>query len=271
MYANDVEFDKENVLSSPFSVGENATGIGVTLSKTELTYNGKSQDVKLKIEGALSESDFEIEYYDKDGTTALTEAPTKVGKYRVEIRIKEGVEGYYLSGENVVDGVAIIEYEIKQMEIKNDVWNTKHNPPSLSVSASEIKGIKHEYRDIDGNILEFKDLKPGNKYEVRAVITDKNNYIFADGSTETEWVEFEVKENEEIFDPDDPNNPYYPSDDGSTPDDTDKDGGALDEILEKIKDLPLWQLIASGISIILILVFTGKGIGYASKKKEIRR
>ena len=209
----------------------------------------------MKIEGALSESDFEIEYYDKDGTTALAEAPTKVGKYRVEIRIKEGVEGYYLSGENVVDGVAIIEYEIKQMEIKNDVWNTKHNPPSLSVSASEIKGIKHEYRDIDGNVLEFKDLKPGNKYEVRAVITDKTNYIFADGSTETEWVEFEVKENEEIFDPDDPNNPYYPSDDGSTPDDTDKDGGALEEILAKIKDLPLWQLIASGISIILTIAF----------------
>ena len=272
MYANDVEFDKENVLSSPFSVGENATGIGVTLSKTELTYNGKSQDVKLKIEGALSESDFEIEYYDKDGTTALAEAPTKVGKYRVEIRIKEGVEGYYLSGENVVDGVAIIEYEIKQMEVKNDVWNTKHNPPSLSVSASEIKGIKHEYRDIDGNVLEFKDLKPGNKYEVRAVITDKNNYIFADGSTETEWVEFEVKENEEIFDPDDPNNPYYPSEDNNNSTNDPKEPTQtvdFDKVLDILKEW--WQVIASGVSIVLILMFTAKGISFANKCKKSKQ
>ncbi|MDE5616345.1 MAG: hypothetical protein K2I78_00990, partial [Clostridia bacterium] len=48
-------------------------------------------------------------------------------------------------------------------------------------------------------------------------------------------------------------------------------GGALDEILEKIKDLPLWQLIASVISIILILIFASKGIGYASKKRENKK
>ena len=30
-----------------------------------MTYNGNEQGVKLKIEGALSESDFDIEYYDR--------------------------------------------------------------------------------------------------------------------------------------------------------------------------------------------------------------
>ncbi|MDE7336859.1 MAG: hypothetical protein K2N32_01960, partial [Clostridia bacterium] len=117
-YKDDVEFSGTKVISDPFAVGEIATGVGVTLTSSELTYSGSAQPVKLRIDGGLSESDFEIAYYDKNGTTELAEVPVNVGKYRVEIKIKESVSGYYLTGENVVDGVAIIEYEIKQMEIK---------------------------------------------------------------------------------------------------------------------------------------------------------
>ncbi|MDE7337603.1 MAG: hypothetical protein K2N32_05750, partial [Clostridia bacterium] len=94
-YKNDVEFSGTNVISDPFAVGESATGVGVTLTSSELTYSGSAQPVKLRIDGGLSESDFEILYYDKDGTTALTEVPVNVGKYRVEIKIKESVSGYY--------------------------------------------------------------------------------------------------------------------------------------------------------------------------------
>ncbi|MDE7337206.1 MAG: hypothetical protein K2N32_03740, partial [Clostridia bacterium] len=85
---------------------------------------------------------------------------------------------------------------------------------------------------------------------------------------------FEVSENEEMYDPDDPNNPYYPSEGGNEPtDDPNKDGngGALDEILEKIKDLPLWQLIASVISIILIIAFLSKTASNESKRKKTKK
>ncbi|MDE7336824.1 MAG: hypothetical protein K2N32_01770, partial [Clostridia bacterium] len=77
-----------------------------------------------------------------------------------------------------------------------------------------------------------------------------------------------------MYDPDDPNNPYYPSEGGNDPtDDPNKDGngGALDEILEKIKDLPLWQLIASVISIILIIAFLSKTASNESKRKKTKK
>ncbi|MDE5617003.1 MAG: hypothetical protein K2I78_04365, partial [Clostridia bacterium] len=105
--------------SNPFGVGTYTEEVEIDLRSKELTYNGSAQEVSIQIKkGAISADSFEIAYYDKNGTTELAEVPVNVGKYRVEIKIKESVSGYYLTGENVVDGVAIIEYEIKQMEIK---------------------------------------------------------------------------------------------------------------------------------------------------------
>ncbi|MCX4363321.1 MAG: InlB B-repeat-containing protein, partial [Clostridia bacterium] len=52
----------------------------------------------------------------------------------------------------------------------------------------------------------------------------------------------------------------------------DNDGsGTLDELLAKLKELPLWQLIASSISIILIIVFLSKTAGYESKRKKYNK
>ncbi|MBD5086834.1 MAG: hypothetical protein HDT32_05730, partial [Clostridiales bacterium] len=274
-YANDAEFDKTDVFSPPFAVGESSTAVNVDLTNKELTYNGEAQQVKLKLDVALSDSDFDFVYYDKNSTPPLTGSPTNVGDYRVEIKLKSSVSGYHLAGDNVedrVDGkVAVIEYSIKRMQVKNDTWNTLHNPPSLKVTAKEMKGIKHEYADMDGNSLQFSDLKAGNTYKVRAVITDKNNYVFADGTTETEWQEFTVSANEQIYDPDDPNNPFYPGEGNENPTPpTDSDGpidfGKVGEALKQ-----WWQVIASAISIVLIIAFTAKGLDYASKKKENNR
>ncbi|MDE6372518.1 MAG: hypothetical protein K2L61_03130, partial [Clostridia bacterium] len=63
------------------------------------------------------------------------------------------------------------------------------------------------------------------------------------------------------------NNPNNPSDNNPSG----NSGGALDEIIEKLKEIPLWQLTASIISIILILIFTSKGFGYLSKSKQNKR
>ncbi|MDE7192108.1 MAG: hypothetical protein K2O35_06550, partial [Clostridia bacterium] len=48
-------------------------------------------------------------------------------------------------------------------------------------------------------------------------------------------------------------------------------GGTIDDILDKLKDLPLWQLIASFISIILIIIFLSKTAGYESKRKKYKK
>ena len=64
-----------------------------------------------------------------------------------------------------------------------------------------------------------------------------------------------------------------PSGDGSgnLPNGDNGGSGTLDEILAKLKELPLWQLIASGISIILIIVFLSKTAGYESKRKKYNK
>ncbi|MBD5100790.1 MAG: hypothetical protein HDT29_05975 [Clostridiales bacterium] len=261
--------------SIAFGVGTYAEELQISINK-ELTYNGNAQPVEIIFDkGSASADIFEITYYDKNGTTPLASAPTNVGDYRVEIKIKDSVSGYYLAGDNVESDVAIIEYSIAQMQIDSSKWNTSHNPPSLGVTAKEMQGIKHEYADMDDNPLQFSDLKAGNSYKVRAVITDKNNYVFADGTTETEWQEFTVSANEQIYDPDDPNNPFYPGEDGTDPSNPngngDNEGGNFnfDKITEALKQW--WQVIASAISIILIVAFMAKGLGYASKKKENKR
>ena len=94
-YEHDAEFDKTDVFSPPFAVGENSTAVNVDLANKELTYNGQAQQVKLKLDVALSDSDFEFVYYDKDSTTPLSGAPTNVGDYRVEIKLKSSVSGYH--------------------------------------------------------------------------------------------------------------------------------------------------------------------------------
>ena len=282
IYQSDVEFNSNNVYSQPFTVGENATGVQVTLVSDSLTYNGNPQSVILRISGALSESDFEIVYYDKDGTEALKGAPKNAGQYRVEISLKSNVTGFYMDGDNVNDGVAIIEYEIKQMSIdgSDGNWTEVRKPPSLQINKKELAGIEYEYSDMDGKLLTFADLKAGNSYKIRAVIKDKTNYAFADGSYETEWKEFSVNANEVLSDPSDPS--VYPEDpddnppsgndpSGNNPSSGNSVGGTLDEILEKLKDMPLWQLISGVISIILTIIFLSKTASYDSKRRKYNK
>ncbi|MDE7209328.1 MAG: hypothetical protein K2O31_05530, partial [Clostridia bacterium] len=282
IYLNDVEFNSSNVYSQPFTVGVNATAVEVTLVSNTLTYNGNAQTVRLRISGALSESDFDIVYYDKDGTTPLDGAPKNAGQYRVEISLKSSVTGFYLDGANVTDGVAVIEYEIKSMSIDGSEgnWTDVRKPPSLQINKKELAGIEYEYTDMDGNALKFSDLKAGNTYKIRAVIKDKTNYAFADGTYETAWKEFSVSANEVMVDPSDPN--AYPDapDDPTNPDDNNPSGndpsgnnpgGALDEILEKLKEIPLWQIIAGVISIILTIIFLSKTASYDSKRRKYNK
>ncbi len=174
IYKEDVELKGEEY-SQPFGVGIGATGVKVSLTSETMTYNGNEQGVKLKIEGALSESDFDIEYYDRGGTASLGSAPTNVGQYSVRIKLKSEIQGFYLEGADA-DGFVILNFEIKPMSVNNGVWVDSHNPPSLQLNKKEILGVTYEYMDMEGNALRFEDLKAGGSYQVRAVIKDKNNY-----------------------------------------------------------------------------------------------
>ena len=271
-----------DVYSTHFALGDYSEGVELTLENLSLMYNAKEQAVVIKIlSGSIGVNQLDIVYYDREGVTPLSEIPTNVGQYRVEIRIKEGVTGYYLTGANVSNGTAVIEYEIVERIIDNSTWINTQKPPSLKVTFAEIQGLLYEYADMDGNILTFSQLRPGNTYKVRALVKDRNNYKFKNDFNgnyyETDWVEFSVSENEQLYDPLDPNNPFYPEDpDNPNPKPGDEDGGSfIDKIKEFFEKLieshfPLWQVITSCVALLFTLIFMIKAIQYGNRKKKAK-
>ncbi|MDE6757902.1 MAG: hypothetical protein K2J89_01325, partial [Clostridia bacterium] len=143
----------------------------------------------------------------------------------------------------------------------------------------QIYGVEYEIVDSEDNVVDYKDLKAGNTYRIRAKIkeSEKNHFIFEDGSTETGWQEFSVSANDKLTDPNDPTNPYYPQVDPELPTDSndptnDPNGETkndFDKVIEVLKEW--WQVIASAVSIVLIIIFVSKGIGYANKRKQNKK
>ncbi|MDE6614609.1 MAG: hypothetical protein K2K24_03775, partial [Clostridia bacterium] len=157
--------------------------------------------------------------------------------------------------------------------------NGENNVPILSGLDDTTKGVVgYVYFDEDGNPLEDNaTLESGKSYKVKAIFLGDNakNYEFVteDGlptpneSAETDMEAFTVTASNSGG-----NLGGITGGDGQeNPDEPTPSGDALGELLAKIKDLPLWQLIASVISILLTLIFVSKGIGYASKQKENKR
>ena len=195
-------------ISPPFEVGTSASAVEVKLANDTLTYNGNAQPIKLRITGTLSESNLDIVYFDRDGSTPLGGAPKDAGKYRVEVSIKSDVDGFYLTGDNVdeEEGIAIMYYEIKKLSIdgSDSNWTDVRKPPSLQITKKQLAGIRYEYQDPDGNNIAFESIKAGDGYKIRAVLTNVNNYEFIGGGVETNWQEFSISANDKLSNPADP-------------------------------------------------------------------
>ncbi|MDE7348044.1 MAG: hypothetical protein K2N53_00075, partial [Clostridia bacterium] len=275
-----------------FSVGGGANQVSVSIATDKIEYNGKPRNVKLVISGSgATLNDFTLTYYSgdiADEAHKLEGAPTERGNYLVVIT----------SNKNsvVLSGTTQYTFEIIAATIKKE-WNKDAKPYVLNLKYGQIDGIEYEIVDAQGNPVEYSQLTAGNTYQIKAMIKEdmRNNYSFTDGTYETGWEEFELRAEDipNMQDPNDPNNTNYPKgdedEDPNNPDDNNPSGdnpsgnnpgsgdtngggsGTLDEILEKLKEIPLWQIIASIISIILILIFASKGFGYLSKSKQNKR
>ncbi len=272
---------EEELYSPFFSVGGGASSVTVSLVSNKIEYNGKPRNVKLNISSGATLKDLTLTYYSGDivdEAHKLDGAPTERGNYLVVIT----------SNKNsvVLSGTTQYTFEIIAATI-NKEWNKNAKPYVLNLKYGQIDGIEYEIADAEGNRVEYSQLSAGNKYQIKAVIKEemRNNYSFSDGTYETAWEEFELRAEDiaNMQDPNDPNNTYYPQDEEDNDPDNNPsgdinsgnepggDGGALDELLKKLKEMPLWQLIASFVSIILIIIFMSKGIGYASKAKQSKK
>ncbi|MDE6361575.1 MAG: hypothetical protein K2L53_01205, partial [Clostridia bacterium] len=278
---NNYTLDDPSAQSKVFRVGKDLTKVSVSLESVSMEYNTNPRHAKVSVaNGALPTTAFELTYY--DGYTRLTTAPTEVGKYRVEVSLKSSyIDRYQIDGDYEFD------YEIVKAQIVED-WNENIKPPTLKLKYGQINGVEYEIVDKDDSVVAYNDLKAGESYKIRAKIKDSqlNNFIFVGDKTETEWHEFSISANDKLVDPNDPKNPSYPqvdpdlpTEDPSNPDDNNPSGnnpdgngggtvdfGKVGEILKQ-----WWQVIASAVSIILIIIFVAKGIGYANKRKQTKQ
>ena len=265
-------------ISQIFVVGSNGEEVYIDLEKNKYTYDGKAHGGELKI---VNDVDFSIsrvtvKYYRESVSedNILEGAPTDAGRYVITLELSAEDEGYYYLRKSV------IEYEIEKKKIVAQ-WDTSGKSPILSeVSKEDKEAIEYEYYDGEGNLVEESQLEAGKTYTVKAKIKDeyRSNYEFVgvDGSTlnegiETDGEEFEMKD----YDPNDPNDPNHPDNPNNpnNPDgDNDNDGnGSVD--FEKVGEIlkQWWQVVASGISIILIIIFLAKTIGYERRRKEAKK
>ncbi|MDE7191297.1 MAG: hypothetical protein K2O35_02365 [Clostridia bacterium] len=281
-YTFPVGVTEEGLYSPFFSVGGGASSVTVSLVSNKIEYNGKPRNVKLNISSGATLKDLTLTYYSgdiADEAHKLEGAPTERGNYLVVIT----------SNKNsvVLSGTTQYAFEIIAATIKKE-WNKDAKPYVLNLKYGQIDGIRYEIVDAQGNPVEYSQLSAGNKYQIKAVIKEemRNNYSFTDGTYETAWEEFELRAEDmpNLQDPNDPNNTHYPQEDedDSNPDDNNPSGnvpssgdqngggtvdfGKVGEILKQ-----WWQVIASVVSIILIIIFMSKGIGYANKRKKAKR
>ncbi len=287
-----VLLDTQNyVLSDPtakskvFRVGKELAKISVNLTNPTMEYNTNPRHAKISCSnGILPDTAFNVTYFDDNGLK-LNGAPIKLGKYKIEVSLKTSyIDKYQIEGDKEFD------FEIVQAKIEIE-WNTEAKPNVLKLDYGQISGVEYDIIDGDGNTIDYDKLEVGKTYMIRGRIKEdqKANFIFADGTTETQWQEFTVNSGDKLTDPNDSKNPYYPQIDPDLPTDggnepitppddnkpdepmPDDGSGALDELLSKLKELPLWQLLASGISIILILIFMGKTASFESRRNRAKK
>ncbi len=278
--SNSNGYELVGVTTREFAVTNQGTAVKFTPNKQTFAYTGKDVMLRFTNNGNLTSSQYDIKYYDVNDNE-LTSMPKEVGKYKVRIELKPELSGYFIGGDD--------EWEIEIVaRVIAESWNTTSKPPRLNINKTELSMIEYEFADSDGNIISYEQMKSAaGDYKVRAKI--KGAYIgncsFASGNNETEWIDFELTE-DDLANMQDPNDPtLYPDDpDMQEPDNNnpsgdvsgdvstnpeDKGGVDFDKISKILKEW--WQVIASGISIVLIIIFTCKGASNLSKAKKAKK
>ena len=277
--SNSNGYELVGVTTREFAVTNQGTAVKFDPNKQTFAYTGKDVMLRFTNNGNLTSSQYDIKYYDVNDNE-LTSMPKEVGKYKVRIELKPELSGYFIGGDD--------EWEIEIVaRVITESWNTTSKPPRLNINKTELSMIEYEFADSEGNIISYEQMKSAaGDYKVRAKIKSEyaNNCSFTSGS-ETGWQSFKL-EDKDLANMQDPNDPtLYPDDpDMQEPDNNnpsgdvsgdvstnpeDKGGVDFDKISKILKEW--WQVIASGISIVLIIIFTCKGASNLSKAKKAKK
>ncbi|MDE6189867.1 MAG: hypothetical protein K2G37_06250, partial [Clostridia bacterium] len=198
---------------TPFSVGDDATAITVSLTSDKYVYTAKG--VALKWAAGTPTGSLNFTYYAGDAFgNKIDYVPTSIGYYWVEVASNNAAL--------VISGDTKFKFEITKNIISTD-WNESAKPPVLrNLTSLQLKeGIEYEYYDKDMHKVDLSALSAGGDFYIRAVLKDTLNFEFDNGEVETQTVAFSVSSGDTIRDPSDIDNPNYDFDDEENPDDTD--------------------------------------------------
>ncbi|MDE6275118.1 MAG: hypothetical protein K2M75_01125 [Clostridia bacterium] len=265
-----------NTTSPAFPVKDMGQAVTFTPASLSFAYIGSAINVQFKNNANLKTSDYVVKYYDAMGNP-LTNTPSAVGKYQVGVEINSAIANtYFIAGNDSWD------YEILARVISSN-WKMSTKPPRLDIYSNEANLIEYEILNDEGNAVEVGALQAGN-YQIRAKIKTAyaDSVAFTGGALETDWVSFELTAadvanvedpNNPNNYPDDPNDPNKPIDPNGpqTPGDSSSGGDGNGSGINLPENFPLWQLIVSGISLIMIIIFAAKCAGYSSRNKKAKR
>ena len=187
---------------------------------------------------------------------------SEIGSYRITVSFNGDVKNYTLESKSkewdfvVVpkSGMTVLTIEWGEKEF---LYDGGVHYPTYVVKDSKGNDVTAEV----GSILKFSEgyrkQKELGTYTVKVTLNGSGSeeYFIRSGST----CKYKIVDE----------NGYAPDEDETNGGDGEEDENPPTDIVETLKRY--WQAIVSGASIVLILLFTAKGISYASKKKENKR
>ncbi|MDE6614884.1 MAG: hypothetical protein K2K24_05180, partial [Clostridia bacterium] len=246
----------------------NITKAEITITPTddgnEYDYDGSERvgEFTFKTQSGANASNINIirTYYkgdevNEDNKLKKGEVPKNAGDYIVVLSIGESdKDNCSIKGQDQFK-ITIAKAQITA------VWDTDGEIPTLKgLSEEDLEKIEYVYTDEEGATYKQSELQAGKSYKVKAIIKDdyEDNYVFVDKKGAE--LETQTTTDEQTF-----------TMNGEPTSDDPKPGTSFDfgKIGEYVKEY--WQLIASVISIILMLIFISKTIGYENKRKANKK
>ncbi len=173
---------------------------------------------------------FDADYMEYVGNSTLQRKD--LGEDTVTIRLKsyQNVKWQDNTTADLVLTYAVIRGTIPP------VWNMV-GAPTLSVSDEYIDAIEHIYYDVDGRMLSSESLIHGKQYVAVAKVKPEFMNFFTIGESPEARIDFTYKQPGLVIE--DPN-------------------------YREVFEFPVWQVAASGVSIVLIIFFTLMTLSYAA-------
>ncbi len=209
----------------------------------------------------LAEVDVNAVNYDTDVTYSGDLGKKEVGAYSITAVLNASAQwaGNYVLDTNVTRPYAIIPQEGVQVITiewdENDlVFNGKVQMPAYKVYDENGNDITEQMKGVLTFGGDYDKSKWADDYTL-TVNQPESGYYIMSGMTCDYTIVIDAN-----------GNGYNPNPDEE---EKDKDGFNFDSVGQMLKEW--WQVIASGVSIVLIIIFVAKTISYLGRKKEAKR